>query len=325
MRFAPPKSQAAAILAAFLLATPACGQRIDSTSPPSDDPDSPSNTTAGDATDDDRASADQNTGDDRTDAGTDMADAGAPGTARDGGIPTCGDGLDNDGDGNTDLEDPDCDAIPGSEGGADTPRSSSADAESDGDATDVPSIPIYRVNAGGPELSGASAWEADGADRRSPYLTGAGQQFGEARDDEPAVTAADDVPETVPRRLFETERWDAPGSEAGGAGEMAYQFDVDAGSYRVRLYFCETWPGALEPGVRRFDVTINGRTVLSDYDIYDEAGGFTGTVEPFDVETIDDGEEITVTFHHLPDGNNPMVAGLEVLSPPSRSSETSAR
>lgn len=302
-----PRVGAGAAFALLLAATTGCGNRIETASDRGDDggvecerpcddssPSPPSN---------DSGAHDRNTDGNGPDTGIDMADAG---------ISTCGDGLDNDGDGKTDLADPNCDAISGSEFRDDAPDDASDDtgdaSEDTGDDAEPTLTPTYRINSGGPELSGSPVWEADNADNRSPYLSGTGQQFGGKYEDDPEVTVDDEVPESAPDRLFDSERFDGE-----DVGEMTYRFDVDAGQHRVRLYFCETWQGATEPGVRRFDVTINGRTVLSDYEIYEEVGGFTGTVEAFDLET-DDGEDIAVTFHRLPDGNNPMVAGLELLS-----------
>lgn len=50
------------------------------------------------------------------------------------------------------------------------------------------------------------------------------------------------------------------------------------GRYRLRLFFCERWwggstPPGEGPGMRRFDVLVNGQMLLSDFDVYAEAGG----------------------------------------------------
>ena len=48
------------------------------------------------------------------------------------------------------------------------------------------------------------------------------------------------------------------------------------GEYLVELYFIEPWlgigGGMKASGMRLFDVAINGKTVLNDLDIWNEAG-----------------------------------------------------
>ncbi|MCW5962484.1 MAG: hypothetical protein KIT83_00490 [Bryobacterales bacterium] len=62
-------------------------------------------------------------------------------------------------------------------------------------------------------------------------------------------------------------------------GNFTYMIPVAAdGRYRVRLYFCERWWGPDTHagggvGSRRFDVFLNGRVLLSDFDIFQQAGG----------------------------------------------------
>jgi arabinoxylan arabinofuranohydrolase len=54
-------------------------------------------------------------------------------------------------------------------------------------------------------------------------------------------------------------------------GTFSYKFTVPPGEYRVRLVFAET--SETEYGSRRFDVDINGRRVLGDFDILLAASG----------------------------------------------------
>jgi DUF1680 family protein len=62
--------------------------------------------------------------------------------------------------------------------------------------------------------------------------------------------------------LYRGERWGA---------DFSYIFPVPPGSYRVRLKFMETY--AKKRGERMFDVSINGKKVLENFDIIGEAGG----------------------------------------------------
>jgi hypothetical protein len=62
------------------------------------------------------------------------------------------------------------------------------------------------------------------------------------------------------------------------AGEFRYDIPLRPGTYQVHLYFVERefGGGTSEPGGetnRLFDVDINGRRVLNEFDLYAEAGG----------------------------------------------------
>ncbi len=71
-----------------------------------------------------------------------------------------------------------------------------------------------------------------------------------------------------------------------GSGEIRIE-DILRARYRVRLHFAEL-DKETEPGERRFDVLINGQTVLRDYDIVERAGGpLRGVVETAVVDADD--------------------------------------
>ena len=70
---------------------------------------------------------------------------------------------------------------------------------------------------------------------------------------------------SLPAALFQTGR-------AGNVQYLFYNRPQRTGLwYDVRLYFAEST--FHEAGKRRFDVEINGRKVLQDFDIFQEAGG----------------------------------------------------
>jgi len=73
------------------------------------------------------------------------------------------------------------------------------------------------------------------------------------------------APHAAPPAVYQSERW----------GACTYVLPLlplpAAQSYTVRLHFAETTYGA--PGRRRFNVDINGRRVLTDFDVFAEAGG----------------------------------------------------
>jgi hypothetical protein len=80
-------------------------------------------------------------------------------------------------------------------------------------------------------------------------------------------------------------------------------------SYTVRLHFAETyWDAA---GARVFDVTINGRHVLTGYDIFAAAGGRDRAVAQSFGTDADPGGTITLMFTSVKD--NAQVNGIEVF------------
>ena len=79
-------------------------------------------------------------------------------------------------------------------------------------------------------------------------------------------------------------------------------------SHTVRLHFAELYFSAA--GQRKFNVAINGTTVLSNFDIVGTAGSnFKAVVEPFTATAT--GGQIVVTFS-TGSVNQPMVNGIEV-------------
>ena len=99
----------------------------------------------------------------------------------------------------------------------------------------------------------------------------------------------------------------------GPAPTFTYTFlPPTPGRYTVRLHFAELTAGA--PGERLFDVDINGRPVLTNYDIFAAAGGLnTAVVEEFTVDT-DDHRQIIIAFSAGSAGD-PIVNGIEVVQP----------
>lgn len=103
-------------------------------------------------------------------------------------------------------------------------------------------------------------------------------------------------------RVYETERYSMDG----------YKFSVPNGKYTVRLHFAETYSGIVNQGERVFSVSVNGKSALTDFDPFKEAGGFQKPV----VKTI---EGVTVANGELvigftPNIQNPEINGIEILS-----------
>ena len=107
------------------------------------------------------------------------------------------------------------------------------------------------------------------------------------------------IPANTPEELFQTDRWDPAGGQ-----EMQWDFPVQPGDYQVKLYFAENFMNA--PGMRTFDVAIEGNQVLNDYDIYADVGKHAGVVKSF---TVTSDHNLDIDFGHGVD--NPVVAAIE--------------
>ena len=114
---------------------------------------------------------------------------------------------------------------------------------------------LYRLNCGGDEWTDlyGERWMQDGSqwshswserfDGLSPYL--ASQTFNDS----------------ISSPLFKSSRW--------GRHQLTYHFPAQAGNYRVEMYFIEPWYRQQDAeGLRRFDIAINGKTIVSDLDIW---------------------------------------------------------
>jgi hypothetical protein len=143
--------------------------------------------------------------------------------------------------------------IPAAEGGAGAPDGDrGSDAGSLGQGGDAGAPPFaLRVAAGATSPytdSTGHVWSAD-----TGFTGGvAGDNQGQA-----VQGAADST-------LYDGQRY-------GNAAGFAYDFPVPAGSYEVTLKFAENYVNGV--GQRLFGVSIDGTSVLSDFDIYAESGG----------------------------------------------------
>lgn len=177
--------------------------------------------------------------------------------------------------------------------------------------------PLFRINAGGPEVAATDdgpAWSEDqsavtansAANLGTPsiYLVDRGL----TGDD---ITYADNTPSgpgtnttTAPDALFVTERYSA----LDNPNNLGYAFDVDNGTYLVDLFFDELFFTAA--GNRVFDVEIEGVTVLQNYDPFAQNGN-DSAVETFQT-TVSDGE-LNIEFFKG-SANNPNVAAIQISS-----------
>ena len=100
-------------------------------------------------------------------------------------------------------------------------------------------------------------------------------------------------------------------------GNFAYRIPVPPGAYRVTLYMAETWfgPGRVGgggEGSRRFDVLANGAALLTDFDLFREAGGsYIGIARTFAHLTPDPDGYLNLEFRART--NNACVNAIEVV------------
>ena len=77
----------------------------------------------------------------------------------------------------------------------------------------------------------------------------------------------------------------------------------------MRLYFIE--PYQTTKGARRFDVTLQGKTVLKDFEIFAEAGGtMKCVVREFSNVTLSNTCEVKLTSR----SGKTLVSGIELVS-----------
>jgi hypothetical protein len=103
-----------------------------------------------------------------------------------------------------------------------------------------------------------------------------------------------------PAALFNNERY----------GAMSYTIPgFTAGSSRtVTLYFAETYLSSA--GSRRFNVSINGATVLSNFDIYASAGGQNRAIARSFTATANSSGQIVIQF--ISGTQNPKINGISI-------------
>jgi len=153
------------------------------------------------------------------------------------------------------------------------------------------STAVAAVNSGG----GAAGRFADDA----YYTGGSTYAVGQAVDTSGA-------PNPAPQAVYQSERY----------GNFSYIVPnlTPGAPYRVRLHFAEIAFGngaGGGAGSRIFNVSINGAQMLSNFDVYQTAGGpLKAIVEEF-AATADAGGQITITYTSVKD--NAKSSGVEII------------
>jgi PKD repeat protein len=182
---------------------------------------------------------------------------------------------------------------------------------------------LYRVNAAGPTLpplDSGPAWESDQVDpgpyRSATVVTGTSSWS-------QVASVSSVVPSTTPIGVFSTERWDS--GTKGDGQEMIWSFPIPAGTHvTVRLFFANHYSGTSTIGKRKFDVVLDGKFVLQNYDIIADVGNNKGTMKSFN-ETVPSSGSLYFYFVH--ELQNPLVNGIEIINndavtPPAGSLDT---
>ncbi|MEX2512873.1 MAG: malectin domain-containing carbohydrate-binding protein [Cyclobacteriaceae bacterium] len=118
-------------------------------------------------------------------------------------------------------------------------------------------------------------------------------------------TQITDIAGTTEDELYSSERY----------GSFGYNVPVPSGIYTLRLHFAEIYFGATGGatsgvGKRVFNVTGEGKPLLTDFDIYAEVGSMTALVKEFEVSVADG----TLNLSFVKVMENPKVSAIEVLS-----------
>ena len=144
-------------------------------------------------------------------------------------------------------------------------------------------------------------WAVDTAAAPSPlHNTGASAVTGGT----PSLDGT--VPAGTPIGIFSAAREDPI-----GGNEMQWNFNVPAGKQvKVRMYFANFAGNLKQTGRRVFNVSIDGTTVLPNFDISASIGFQVGGMREF---TVTSDGQVNVLFSHLV--NNPIVSAIEVIDP----------
>lgn len=122
---------------------------------------------------------------------------------------------------------------------------------------------VFPVNMGGSAGSTTRGW----------FYADKYPDFGSARASTTALISG-----TPDQLLYQSERYSTN-------GELHFSFDSGNGEYLVILHFAEIY--WTQVGQRVFDVSLEGKKVLSNYDIVKKVGPLTATLESFVVPVTD--------------------------------------
>ncbi|WP_243349243.1 malectin domain-containing carbohydrate-binding protein [Parabacteroides sp. FAFU027] len=170
---------------------------------------------------------------------------------------------------------------------------------------------LFRVNCGGGDYTDANGklWMADraktdslswGSVSWSKDYPGMHPYYASQRRTRDAIAGTNDD------ALFQTFRY--------GMDKLHFDFPVPDGEYRVELYFTEPWYGignVNAKGWRVFDVAVNNRIVLKDFDIWKEAGVNRAVKKAFNVNVK--GGQLSINFPDVKAGEA-VISAITIAS-----------
>jgi len=170
-------------------------------------------------------------------------------------------------------------------------------------------VVLYRVNVGSTMLAATDNpkpdWSADTEGNPSPYVNAA-ETSNNTSFTNNSITLDPSVPTYVPLNLLQTDRYSSnPGDPI--IVPMEWDFPVqEEGEYIINLLFAEIFR---TDNQRRFDINIEGVTVLPDYCIHEEVGHDVGVMKTFTVQVTDGNIDIDL----VSTGLLPKINGIEIL------------
>ncbi len=166
---------------------------------------------------------------------------------------------------------------------------------------------LYRLNCGGDLYNDqyGNTWMQDG----NQWSHSWSEQFEGLSPYQTSQTRND----SISSLLFQTSRF--------GRHALSYHFPAEAGKYRVELFFIEPWYRQHDAeGLRRFDIAINGKTVVRDLDIWAQA--HYGKPYKRVVDINHDGGDITISFPKVRAGQA-IISAIAIATPDAHQSPTS--
>jgi hypothetical protein len=151
----------------------------------------------------------------------------------------------------------------------------------------------YAINSGGPSVD---KFQADA-------------KYGGGQTQKPVRTQIDiSAPMAGPEAIYETCRWNAH------VYKLPMKPLAAEHTYTVRLHFAETTFD--DTGKRKFNVDINGKRVLTDFDIIQEAGGKDKAIVKEFTGLVPDAKGLIVIRLQNGSANKALINALEVFPQP---------
>jgi len=153
-----------------------------------------------------------------------------------------------------------------------------------------------RVNVGGKEYKDKEGriWQAD-----KEYVKGSYGCLNLFQTD--ILVTSDPILDTLEPELFQTAR----------IGEnLFYRFDLPNGEYQVKLLFAEIYWESSSAEIQ--DIYIQGKRVLKNFNIFDEAGHDRALEKRFKVKVVEGYLEIKFVGRSLPMHSGARVNAIEI-------------